>query len=298
LLQTVFGVPLFGLLVAFGTLFTYLIATRLAKREGLDPEVVVDGTLIIMIGGVIGCRILHIIEFLPYFEAKPWTEVFRIDKGGLSWYGCFFTVMPAAWIYAKSKRIAFGQLNDLFVCYTILGQAIGRLGCFFNGCCWGHLSQGTAFETIGLRFPVGSPPWASHTLQELKVSTMTEAELMAVIPELPAALQQGALPVIPSQIFLSAGGFLVFATYLWFYGRHQKKHGQAFILGVGLLCLVRFLGEFLRADTAKVGPLTDAQWFSVLGMTIMLAMAGWIAKRGYDYARGLNPVTGSDTMLA
>lgn len=279
MLQHIYGVPTFGLFVAFGTFLTYLIAQRMARREGLDSEVVVDATLIIIIGGVVGCRALHVVQHWPDFAGKPWYEVLRLDRGGLSWYGCFFTILPAALIYFRWKRLDTLAMVDLFTVFVTMAQFLGRLGCFCNGCCWGmRVHSGHLLRDMGVCFPIGTQPWVAHVKEHLNVDSLSAEQLGAAFGQLPEALQSGSYPVLPVQLFMSAAGLVATLLWLWIITRPHRR-GEAFLWTFLFLALTRFGFEALRADEPLIDGLTLAQWFSAgftaLALVALAALRRW-----------------------
>lgn len=74
---------------------------------------------------------------------------FKFWQGGLTFYGALFFAVPGAIWYCRRKRLDFLQLGDLCAPYLLVGQAIGRIGCFLEGCCYGAKAGGP----LGVRFP-------------------------------------------------------------------------------------------------------------------------------------------------
>jgi len=279
---TVFGVPTFGMLAATGAFLTYLLLGRLARREGVDHEVVVDGMIICILGGILGCRAFYVIQNWDQFSGQPWTEMLRIDKGGLSWYGSFFTIVPAAYVYFRIKRLHAWAMIDLFTITVPLGQLFGRVGCFANGCCFGErLPEQSA---LAVTFPAWTPVWAAHVAEVIGRAgeILTRADLVQAYPTLPPALQQHSFPVLPVQLFMSATGFLVTLFFLWYYGRH-KRHGQVFAATFSLLALTRFGFEFIRADEMPVDGLTPSQWISLGAVALGVALFLVLGRIGTSY---------------
>lgn len=283
---TIFGVPTFGLLAASGAFLSYLLLGRLARREGVDPEVVVDGMIICILGGLVGCRGFHVIQNWDQFRGQPWTEVLRIDKGGLSWYGCFFTIVPAAYVYFRRKRLDAWAMIDLFTITVPLGQLFGRIGCFANGCCFGgRVDSHSAASAIAVQFPAWTPVWASQVAEAIGRTgeILTGPELVQAFPALPPALQHHTYPVLPVQLFMSATGLAVTLFFLWFYGRH-RRHGQVFAATFSLLALTRFGFEFIRADEMPVDGLTPSQWISLGAVAFGVGLYWLLGRFGSPYS--------------
>ena len=113
----------------------YLIA-KAARRIDTNPEEIYDLIFWVVIAGVIGCRIFFILLNFDFFWQNP-LETFMIQNGGLAWQGgLVFGLLTYLW-YCRRKNWPALKLADLIAPYLALGQAIGRWGCFLNGCCYG-----------------------------------------------------------------------------------------------------------------------------------------------------------------
>ena len=71
-----------------------------------------------------------------------------LQHGGLVWFGGFIGALLCSLVFLKVKKLPVLDLLDLLVPYAALAQAIGRIGCFFNGCCYGKECS------LGFYFPV------------------------------------------------------------------------------------------------------------------------------------------------
>ena len=140
----------YGALLAIGFLVSAFLIYRNAGRFNLSGEAMLDLAVIALIFGILGARIVFILQNLPHFVKYP-LEILDLSKGGLVWYGGFFGGLAAGFVYARIKAISFLNVTDLFMPYIALGQAFGRIGCFLNGCCYGaEVSAGYPF---GVTFP-------------------------------------------------------------------------------------------------------------------------------------------------
>lgn len=126
----------YGVMVALGFgLSTFLIYTRAAKFN-LDKERIIDLAIIILVGGIIGARLLYVLSNVDYYASRP-IEILNLSKGGLVWYGGFVAGLIVSIWYLKKNRINFWAFTDLAAPYIALAQSLGRIGCFLNGCCFG-----------------------------------------------------------------------------------------------------------------------------------------------------------------
>jgi len=128
-----------------------------APRVGFPREKVVDFVLVILIFGIVGARVLHVAANHVYYKNNLF-DILMITKGGLAFYGGLICSLIAGIVYLKINRISLWLAGDFVAPYAALGQAIGRIGCFLNGCCYGRISASGLFcvhfpgETV-LRYP-------------------------------------------------------------------------------------------------------------------------------------------------
>jgi len=137
----------FGLMLATAVLVCTFLLNLDAKKAGLKSEIIFDLTFWLAISGLLGARIFYIILNLPYFIDNPF-DVIMIQNGGLAWQGGLIFAGAFGVIFVKKKGLNVPKILDLYAPYLALGQSIGRVGCFFNGCCYGKE------VTWGLFFPV------------------------------------------------------------------------------------------------------------------------------------------------
>jgi len=126
----------YGLMIAVAFITGTFLARQEAKRKGLDPEVILNLALGSVISGIIGARLLFIVQNLKYYLDYP-MQVFMLHKGGLSFYGGLVMAIIFAAIFLKRLNLSFLNVANLICPYLALAQAIGRVGCLLNGCCYG-----------------------------------------------------------------------------------------------------------------------------------------------------------------
>jgi len=142
-----FSIYSYGLMLALGFLAGVYLARIQAKRSGLDPELIFNLSFFSLLCGIIGGRLLYILENLSYYVQYP-AETIMLQKGGLSWFGGFIAAVLFALVYLKNKKAPLLKTLDLIAPFIALAQAVGRLGCFLNGCCFGRPSS------FGIYFPL------------------------------------------------------------------------------------------------------------------------------------------------
>lgn len=137
----------YGLTLVIAFIAGSVLAGLRAKKENINPEIIFNLCFIAFIFGVIGSRLFYIIENLAYYARNP-LEIIMLQKGGLSWFGGLILGSCSAFVYIKRKKLSVYKILDLIAPYLALAQAIGRIGCFLNGCCFGKVSR------FGIYFPV------------------------------------------------------------------------------------------------------------------------------------------------
>ncbi len=202
----------YGLMVAAGFGTAVYLASAQAHKFGLRKESVVDISLCVLIAGLVGARILYVLLNLGFYRSNP-IEVFYISHGGLVWYGAFLFGVSAALIYVAKKVISFWNTADLFAPYIALGQALGRIGCFLNGCCYG--GQAARNFPFAVYFP------------------------------------EDVFPRHPTQIYSSLLllGLFIALRYMQ---TKRRFAGEIFLAYAILYSLERFVIEFFRGDNPPV----------------------------------------------
>jgi len=200
----------YGLMVALGFALSIYLAWREAQREGVDSEKFLDMALWVVISGIIGARILYVVVSWQEFVNNP-LAIFKIWQGGLVFYGGFFMAVAAVFIYCRRYQLPLWRIMDICAPYTALGHALGRIGCFLNGCCYGR-----PHETWGVVFP---------------------------------SLQDN-IPRLPTQLFESGINLILFVGLL-FLRRRQHFAGQILWTYVFCYAVLRFILEFFRGDEIR-----------------------------------------------
>jgi phosphatidylglycerol:prolipoprotein diacylglycerol transferase len=177
-----------------------------------------------------------------YYTRSP-GQVFSILQSGGVFYGGLIGGVAVAWWYVRRYRLPGWQTADALAPGLILGQAIGRIGCFAAGCCWGKPA---------------SVPWAV-TFTSLYASRQVGTPLDT--------------PLHPTQIYESLACFLIFLVLLWIASR-KRFHGQVVLAYVTLYSVARFGIEFLRGDPDRGtwfrGALSTSQ---VIALLLLLGVA-------------------------
>jgi len=128
----------YGLLLAIAVIVSSILASKRSRVENINPEIIFNLCFLSFIFGIIGARIFYVIENFHYYSKNP-LEIIMLQHGGLSWYGGLAAGIIFAVLYIKNRNLALYKILDLISPFLALGQAIGRIGCLFNGCCFGSV---------------------------------------------------------------------------------------------------------------------------------------------------------------
>ncbi len=288
-----FGVafPSYFVLLLSGFLFATAAGALWARRVGESADVIVDLGLAMLLAGVVGARLLHVVAdgyFWDYVHlcTDPAKVVWPVDRsdclssayggvwdasagvchpsgtdcfawakfwaGGLTYYGGLVGASGAAWLLLKRDAFPFWKAADMAGFAIPLGLGFGRMGCLMAGCCFG--------TTCDLPWAVAFP-WRSAASEE------------QFRDHLLASPRLWSLPVHPTQIYEAAASLAIAAVcLLWVHGR-KRYDGQVFVAFLSLYAVARFLLETLRRDDR--GGVLGLSTSQLLGL-VMLGVAAVI----------------------
>ncbi len=261
-------VPAFGyggfLLVGF--LSAAVWAGTRAERVGIPRETIWDVAMLILTTGIIGARLFYLAQYSHSVFANvtsPGDFLFAIvnlSEGGLVLYGGVICGSLAYFAFCYVRKLHPLELADVIVPSIFLGLGFGRLGCLMNGCCYGDRCE----LPWAIVFPYGSGPFA------------VLMQYGFLPPDATASL-----PLHPTQIYSSLGGFLLaFVTAMVF--RYRRKTGEVLAVGAIFYPINRFLIEFVRGDefTQFDTGLTISQLVSLGVLVVGIAYLIWLEFRG------------------
>ncbi|HSQ64189.1 MAG TPA: prolipoprotein diacylglyceryl transferase [Polyangiaceae bacterium] len=282
--------PAYFVLLLTGFLFATASGAAWAKRIGRDPDVIVDLGLAMMLSGVAGSRILHVLAdgyFWDYVHlcTDPGRVVWPLDRatcvsaeykgvwdaatsqchpgssdcfawakfwaGGLTYYGGLVGAAIAAFYLLRRDKFPFWKAADMAGFTVPLGLAFGRMGCLLAGCCFGS----TCELPWALSFPPRSPASESQAKEHL-LSTMNV----------------WSLRVHPTQIYESLASIAIAAACLLWVHPRKRYDGQVFAAFLALYAVARFLLEILRRDDR--GGVFGLSTSQLIGVGLLAAAAG------------------------
>lgn len=138
----------YGVLVAVAVFVCSLLVQNNAYKRGYSPELISRVIFWTVIWGIIGGRLLHILVQAPYYYRHP-QEILSIRNGGLAIEGAVIVALLFLCIYSNIRRFNLLEILDIIALSVPLGEALGRIGCFLNGCCYGKPTE----FFLGVKFP-------------------------------------------------------------------------------------------------------------------------------------------------
>ncbi len=290
------GFPAYFVLLLSGFMFATAAGVLWARSVGENPDVIVDLGIGMLLVGVIGGRILHVLADGYFWDyVHMCTDPSRVDwpleqaeclspayegvwdaaksvchpkeadcfawakfwSGGLTYYGGFLGASVAAWYLLKRDRFPFWKAADMAAFAVALGLVFGRIGCFLGGCCFGTRTD----APWGISFPPMSPA----------------SEMQAKTHEL-ASSHLASHPVHPTQLYEAAASFAIFAVCLFVIEPKKRFDGQVFAAFVALYAAARFGIEFLRDDAR--GGFLSLSTSQLIGLALLpVAAAIYVLRR-------------------
>jgi phosphatidylglycerol:prolipoprotein diacylglycerol transferase len=241
----------YGVLLALAFLAGLWVVSRQAKKAGLDATVVTDMAVYVLIGGLIGAKLLLLLVEWPYYS-KHLGEIWGLLQSGGVFYGGLLGAFPVAWWYARRHKLEGWKTADVLAPGVAIGQAIGRLGCFAAGCCYGRPAD---------------VPWAV-TFHDVYATRQVGTPIDT--------------PLHPTQLYESAATLAIFVFLKWLSGR-KRFDGQVTLSYVFLYAAARFTIEFFRGDASRGmvlgGWLSTSQFIAILMVLAVLFLYPYVLRK-------------------
>ncbi len=246
-----FTIRWYGVMIAAAILLSVWLAGREGVRKGFEKQKIQDFSFLVIIAGIVGARIYFVLfSGLGNFLAEP-SRLLAFWEGGLAIHGAIIGGIVAAIWYTWRKRIPFWKWTDTFAPSLILGQTIGRIGCFLNGDAHGYPT---------------ALPWG-----------------LVYAPDSPAGQMFPGQPLHPTQLYelgFNLGIFLV----LWRLRKKDLFDGFLFLLYVILYSSIRIFVEYFRADKLTYfGDISAAQTVGIAAVVISFGLTIALSRRKRMY---------------
>lgn len=230
----------YGVLMALAFVLCTLWILKRGQTWGFNPEELLWLMGIVTLSGLLGARLLYVVYFPGYYMEDPWRIL--MDRGGLVWYGGVIAGIAAGLTTLITTKKPILVILDMFMAPLCLGLALGRIGCFLAGCCYGRPTT----LPWGVQFPVSHQTYPLH--------------------------------VHPTQLYESIGAFLLMGLLIWVYRHYKHQVGTSlvvFLIGYGLM---RFVIEAYRGDVVYwVGHwLSASQVISLLALGLGIGLGWWL----------------------
>lgn len=243
-----FPIHSYGVMIALAFVFGLWTATLRGRRANISAEIIADVTLWIMIGTILGARIVYVTTYWKdEFAGQPLSEIFAIWHGGLVYYGGLIGASLAGIIYLRWKKLPLWKIADVLAPSIALGSVFGRIGCLLNGCCYGRACS----LPWAISFPADNP------------------------------LHPPTYPVHPTEIYDALLNFALYLFLAWLF-RRRKFDGQIFATYLICYAITRSFVEYFRGDYNGAHHhfgLTPGQLVSVPIFIIGLALAAILSRR-------------------
>ncbi|MGE3956746.1 MAG: prolipoprotein diacylglyceryl transferase [Vicinamibacterales bacterium] len=239
----------YGVLLAGAYLLGLKLAMVRAKARGLDEARVLDLGIYIIISALVGAKLLLVVTDFRTFVSDP-TELITLARSGGVFYGGLILAVSVALWYIRKIGLPLWTTTDVFAPGIALGHVVGRMGCFFAGCCWGRPTD---------------VPWAI---------TFTDPY---------AAANVGTplnVPLHPTQLYEAGAEALILALLLATERRGRTFPGRTFWLYMLLYAISRFVIEFYRNDPrGAVLMFSTSQFISLVLAPLAVVMLALLSRR-------------------
>jgi phosphatidylglycerol:prolipoprotein diacylglycerol transferase len=230
----------YGLFVAIGLVVGIIVAIKIGKSQGIDFQKIMDMGLIIIIAGIIGSRLAYVFINFSYFKTSP-MDIVKLWTGGLVFSGGLIAVLLVMMWYTRQAGYSLWQIGDLWAPAAAIGQAIGRIGCFMAGCCYGRPTD---------------MPWGV---------VFTDPKSLACPLN---------TPLHPTQLYSSFSGLIIFIV-LMILNSKKRFEGQVLLWFLILHGTARLLIEQFRGDDR--GLIFGGSWTATQFLTIIILIGSVVA---------------------
>ena len=241
-----FALGWYGLTIVLAIVAAVLIAAHQGKKKGITVDEIYTLALWVVISGIVGARLFHIIDRWEYYAGNP-LQILQFQQGGLAIWGALVGGGVAAAAYARIRHIPLGRLVDALGPALLTAHIIGRFGCIINGDAYGGVT---------------SLPWG-----------FIYTHPNALIPVKLLGLPTHPYPVY--EIIWNTMTLLV----IWQLGRYFKKDGLVFLSYLSLYSIGRFVLTFVRQENTIFWGLQQAQIIAVLTLVVSLTAMLYLARK-------------------
>jgi len=238
-----FTIEFYWLFMILGIAIGGIVFLKQAKRKNLNSHKAKYITIVTIISGFIGARICYVLLNLNFYLKDP-LRMFYFWKGGFSWQGAFIIGTLAFIIFLRTKQENIKQWLDALIFGILSGHAIGRIGCFLHGCCYGIITN----VPWAINFPSLGDNFLRHPTQLYEAFSYFIILLCLYFYSNKAKLRDGSLFLIGSIIQSFARFFIEYFRYnigfifqgnAWYNTLSYAQFASLIIIIIGILILIK-----------------------------------------------------------
>ncbi len=236
----------YSLMIILAVVAAVLIGARQFKKKGIASDTIFSMLPWVLIGGLIGARLFHVVDRWEYYAANP-LQIFQLQQGGLAIYGAMAGGIVAAAIFGKRRHLELGIMADAMVPALLVAQIIGRFGCIINGDAYGSVT---------------SLPWGFIYLH----------------PDASIPGNLAGVPTHPYPVYEQLWNLLTLAVLIRM-GRYFKKDGLLFFSYLAFYSVGRFILTFVRQEKIWFGGMQEAQVLAIGILITAVAMLLYLSRK-------------------